>query len=524
MDLGGHTKHIATEMGPRMTDQNPNIDPNINPNIDPSNTSREEVGGNREPSSAPPPAAVFCQNCGKPLDRQSARVVGTAVFCEPCLAARLHGSATVPPGASAGAGGFQAGAWTSNFWPSSGIASSTPDPGLATLLGFIPGVGAMYNEQYAKGIVHLIVFAVLVSLVNANGIFLLFVFGWVFYMAIEAHHTAQARRDGTPLPNPFGLNDIGERLGFGRAWPAGSRFVPPGATAPPAGAHAPNAGSAGATGGSTAAEPGFPGWNPGWNQERAGSAPPVQEVPGWGAPVDEYPYASRPGEQSAYGVYEAGQSASAPGYTSAYDRNYVPPSGTQTPPYGYGPCTAPPYNATYVPPIPGDPAYVVPPSRFPAGAVWLIGLGTIFLLTTTGIFDIFPGGILVGFLLIGLGVWVFLRRMLETGAGLASNGTPEYSLRLFRAARGAVWLILLGLLLLLNDFHVLSWHRSWPLFIIVAGVMTLLERAVWSTASSSFAPPAAGFTPPGPAASSLSVVPTHDPSDGSEQDAQKGGR
>jgi hypothetical protein len=34
-----------------------------------------------------------------------------------------------------------------------------PSPGLAALLGFIPGVGAMYNEQYAKGIVHLMVFA-----------------------------------------------------------------------------------------------------------------------------------------------------------------------------------------------------------------------------------------------------------------------------------------------------------------------------------------------------------------------------
>ena len=89
-----------------------------------------------------------------------------------------------------------------------------PNPMLAGLLGFIPGVGAMYNEQYAKGIVHLIVFAVLVSLTDSHGIFGLFIAGWVFYMVIEAHHTARARRDGIPLPNPFGLNDLGERLGF----------------------------------------------------------------------------------------------------------------------------------------------------------------------------------------------------------------------------------------------------------------------------------------------------------------------
>ena len=85
----------------------------------------------------------------------------------------------------------------------------------------------MYNEQYAKGIVHLIVFVILVSLTSdMNGIFGLFVAGWVCYMAIEAHHTARAKRDGTPLPNPFGLNDIGERFGFGRAWPTGGPQPP----------------------------------------------------------------------------------------------------------------------------------------------------------------------------------------------------------------------------------------------------------------------------------------------------------
>ena len=38
-------------------------------------------------------------------------------------------------------------------------SASAPNPGLAALLGLIPGVGAMYNGQYAKGVIHLIVFA-----------------------------------------------------------------------------------------------------------------------------------------------------------------------------------------------------------------------------------------------------------------------------------------------------------------------------------------------------------------------------
>ncbi len=31
---------------------------------------------------------AFCQNCGKPLCQECTRTVGTAVFCEPCLAAK----------------------------------------------------------------------------------------------------------------------------------------------------------------------------------------------------------------------------------------------------------------------------------------------------------------------------------------------------------------------------------------------------------------------------------------------------
>jgi hypothetical protein len=438
-----------------------------------------------EPNDSTPPAA-FCQNCGKPLDKESARVVGASVFCEPCLSARVHGN---PGGVPSGAQGYSP--WTNPVWPTGGIGSATPNPRLATLLGFIPGVGAMYNEQYAKGIVHLIVFAVLVSLVDANGIFLLFVFGWVFYMAFEARHTAIARRDGTQLPNPFGLNEIGERFGFGRAWPAQPRSTPTGAAAtrPPF----TGAGSAG------------------W-ADPAGSTSRTPEVPGWGAPVDEYaqPKSSQSGQPDSYATADPYQ---------------VPPSGAHMPPYGYGPYTAPPYNPTfnanYVPPMPGDPGYIAPPSRFPGGAVWLIGLGTLFLLSTTGIFNGIEGGVLVGLLLIGLGVWLFLRRVIDGGSA-ADPASPGYGLRIFRAARSSLWLVLLGVLFLLSELHILSWHRSWPLIIIAAGVMALLERVAWSNASMGSAAPISPSQPSTPPRStSMSVVPTADPTD---PDAQKGGR
>src|SRR5438874_1679425 len=41
-----------------------------------------------------------------------------------------------------------------------------PNPLLAALLGAIPGVGAMYNGQFAKGIAHIAIFAIFQSLAH----------------------------------------------------------------------------------------------------------------------------------------------------------------------------------------------------------------------------------------------------------------------------------------------------------------------------------------------------------------------
>jgi hypothetical protein len=111
---------------------------------------------------------------------------------------------------------------------------------LAGCLGLIPGVGAMYNGQFAKGLVHVLIFAILVSLSDSNGVFGVIVTGWVFYQVFDAYQTAVARRDGLPLPNPLGLNDIGQWF-TGQRSPfahhpgmAGVPPVPPTPGAPPA--------------------------------------------------------------------------------------------------------------------------------------------------------------------------------------------------------------------------------------------------------------------------------------------------
>ena len=386
---------------------------------------------------------AFCQNCGKPICQECTRVVGTAVFCEPCLAARLSGAGAPPP-----AGGPYTYTGTDpnvNYAAPGPIppppVAGEPNPGLAALLGLIPGVGAMYNGQYAKGVVHLIVFAILVSLANENGIFGLFIAGWVCYQVIEAHHTAKARRDGTPLPNPFGLNDLSERLGFGKAWPSAA-----GTTAPQ-----------GTTSDATQA-PGAPYTPP------PPSYPPPPSA-SWSAPWDSYNYAAP-----------------------------VPP----VPPYG-------------TPGYPVDPNLApISRNRFPAGALWLIGLGCLFLIGNSGLFRTFPVHRLVPFFLIGLGVWLFVRRMTETGTGIADDGTPGYQFRLFRALRGSVWVTLIGVLFLLDSFDIVSWGHSWPIIIIVAGLMAIFQRVSYNSAMSPAYPypaPPAPPPPPSPPDPGTSIVP-----------------
>ena len=55
------------------------------------------------------------------------------------------------------------------------------------MLGLIPGVGAMYNGQFFKGLIHVVIFAVLVSMAHISGIFGIFIPAWILYQSFEAY-------------------------------------------------------------------------------------------------------------------------------------------------------------------------------------------------------------------------------------------------------------------------------------------------------------------------------------------------
>ena len=48
---------------------------------------------------------------------------------------------------------------------------------------------------------------------------------------------------------------------------------------------------------------------------------------------------------------------------------------------------------------------------------------------------------------------------------------------LIRRLRGPAFLLLIGVIALLNQADILSWGHAWPLFLILAGVLALAERA-----------------------------------------------
>jgi len=139
------------------------------------------------------PAVAYCRTCGKPLCNVCSRDIRGVIYCEECLATQLSG--VTPAGATA--------------VPPSGEASRTPSPTLAAVLGFIPGVGAMYNGEVAKGFVHVLIFATLIWMTaHISGIFGLAIAAFVIYMPIEAYKTARARELGLPAPDPLGLNHL----------------------------------------------------------------------------------------------------------------------------------------------------------------------------------------------------------------------------------------------------------------------------------------------------------------------------
>lgn len=188
-------------------------------------------------------ATGYCRNCGRALCPQCTRDVRGALYCEPCFGAVFSASHPAVAGTAAGPA---VGPVTATIPPPPGDSR----PAVATVLGFIPGLGAVYNGEYIKAVIHVIVFASLIAAMAADlpssfQAFVIVVFvAFCCYMPVDAYRVAKSRSTGEVAPpdlvhgpgrKPIGafvliglgilllLANFGllERDWFAKAWPIG---------------------------------------------------------------------------------------------------------------------------------------------------------------------------------------------------------------------------------------------------------------------------------------------------------------
>lgn len=127
------------------------------------------------------PTVVQCNRCARPLCAACDHRIRGFPFCQDCIVAgveflRQHSQADA-----------------------SDVIRRRSSPFVATLLSFVPGLGAAYNGQTSKAIVHFAIFASFFQMaVITEGVlfFILGVLGTWLFAAVDACRTAQLMRAG----------------------------------------------------------------------------------------------------------------------------------------------------------------------------------------------------------------------------------------------------------------------------------------------------------------------------------------
>lgn len=151
------------------------------------------------------PVTNYCRTCGRGLTAETRRAAMGTFFCEehvPHVAAEAPAEPPSP-------------------YAQNPPAAASPAPILAFILGLIPGVGAIFNGQYAKGFIHVVIFGLLVSILESpevrsglEPLFAMMIAAFVFYQAFEAYHTAKAKAAGQPVDEFSSILPIRARSGF----------------------------------------------------------------------------------------------------------------------------------------------------------------------------------------------------------------------------------------------------------------------------------------------------------------------
>jgi hypothetical protein len=148
-------------------------------------------------------AVGYCRNCGKAMCSTCVRPVRDVLYCEECLAGIVGIPAPVPAGATISA------AATAGVVPPPIPTRSTSNAGVAFVLGLFPGLGAVYNGEYNKALIHIVVFIAMIVGLNsdmgdaAETALSLLLAGFVLYMAFDASRVAKAKSLGEVTNDPL---------------------------------------------------------------------------------------------------------------------------------------------------------------------------------------------------------------------------------------------------------------------------------------------------------------------------------
>src|SRR6266699_982524 len=118
-------------------------------------------------------AVGYCRNCGKAMCSTCVRPVRDVLYCEDCLAGIVGIPAPTPVATPPAGSPYQ---MPASSLPPGSPSQARSSPLLAFFLGFLPGMGAFYNEQYGKGMIHLAICPML--LIGAGVLLLLHNFDW----------------------------------------------------------------------------------------------------------------------------------------------------------------------------------------------------------------------------------------------------------------------------------------------------------------------------------------------------------
>jgi hypothetical protein len=98
-------------------------------------------------------------------------------------------------------------------------AAGGRSPAVATMLGFVPGLGAVYNGDYTKALVHVCMFIATVAILsNSNSDTVHVVFGlglpaFILYMVVDANRTAKANLLAPSRPDSDALTFKARTIG-----------------------------------------------------------------------------------------------------------------------------------------------------------------------------------------------------------------------------------------------------------------------------------------------------------------------